>query len=112
MPDIGVPELLIIAVIVVLLFGPGKAADLGGSLGKSIREFRRESNAPHDGSNVAAQPKLEEQHMLSVAPTSDERGSSAAQSSSAHFCVECGSGLGDGQKFCSNCGTQVAALAQ
>jgi sec-independent protein translocase protein TatA len=37
MPDLGVPELLIIAVIVLLLFGPGKAADIGGSLGKSIR---------------------------------------------------------------------------
>ena len=48
MPDIGVPELLIIAVIVVLLFGPGKAADLGGSLGKSIREFRRASSADDD----------------------------------------------------------------
>lgn len=41
MPDLGVPELLIIAVIVLLLFGPGKAADIGGSLGKSIREFRK-----------------------------------------------------------------------
>ena len=30
MPDLGVPELLIIAVIVLLLFGPGKAADIGG----------------------------------------------------------------------------------
>ena len=48
MPDIGVPELLIIAVIVVLLFGPGKAADLGGSLGKSIREFRRASSGADD----------------------------------------------------------------
>jgi sec-independent protein translocase protein TatA len=41
MPDVGVPELLIIAAIVLLVFGPAKAADLGASLGKGIREFRK-----------------------------------------------------------------------
>jgi TatA/E family protein of Tat protein translocase len=45
MPDIGPLELIIVAVVVLLLFGPGKAADLGASLGKGIREFRRESRS-------------------------------------------------------------------
>ena len=36
----GPIELVIILVIVILLFGVGKFADLGGALGKSIREFR------------------------------------------------------------------------
>jgi sec-independent protein translocase protein TatA len=34
------PELIIILVIVILLFGASRVADLGGALGKSIREFR------------------------------------------------------------------------
>jgi sec-independent protein translocase protein TatA len=38
--DIGVPELLIIAVIIVLLFGVGRIGKVGGELGKGIREFR------------------------------------------------------------------------
>ena len=38
---LGVPELLIILAIVVVLFGASRFADLGGSLGKGIREFRR-----------------------------------------------------------------------
>lgn len=38
--DIGAPELIIILVIVVLLFGPGRLAGVGSELGKSIREFR------------------------------------------------------------------------
>ena len=38
---IGVPELLIIMVILVLVFGAGRLADIGGAMGKSIREFRR-----------------------------------------------------------------------
>jgi sec-independent protein translocase protein TatA len=36
----GGPELIIILVIVILLFGASRVADLGGALGKSIREFR------------------------------------------------------------------------
>lgn len=37
----GGPELIIILVIVVLLFGAKKLPDLGGSVGKSIKEFRK-----------------------------------------------------------------------
>lgn len=36
-----VPELLIIFVIVLLIFGAGKLPDVAGSMGKSIKEFRR-----------------------------------------------------------------------
>lgn len=39
---IGVPELIIIAVIVALIFGVGKLGDIGKSLGRGIREFRQE----------------------------------------------------------------------
>lgn len=41
MPDIGVPELIIILVVVLILFGPGKLADVGRSLGGAVRELRR-----------------------------------------------------------------------
>jgi sec-independent protein translocase protein TatA len=38
----GWPELLIVLAVVALVFGVGKLADVGGALGRSIREFRRE----------------------------------------------------------------------
>jgi sec-independent protein translocase protein TatA len=90
MPDLGVPELLIIAVIVLLLFGPGKAADIGGSLGKSIREFRkatREDDEP-------------------PAPPTASAGNAAPQ---AHYCGECGGAVTAEQKFCPACGAAQAA---
>lgn len=41
MGSFGVPELLIILVIILILFGAGKLADIGGALGKGIKEFRK-----------------------------------------------------------------------
>lgn len=39
--DIGPTELLIVLVIVVILFGGGRIAKLGGELGQGMREFRK-----------------------------------------------------------------------
>jgi len=39
--DIGPTELLIVLVIVVILFGSGRIAKLGGELGQGLREFRK-----------------------------------------------------------------------
>jgi sec-independent protein translocase protein TatA len=38
--DFGIPELLIILVIIVILFGPGRIGKVAGELGKGIRSFR------------------------------------------------------------------------
>ncbi|MDO8673109.1 MAG: TatA/E family twin arginine-targeting protein translocase [Dehalococcoidia bacterium] len=40
---IGVPELIIIMVIALVVFGPGKLPEIGSGLGKAIREFRKTS---------------------------------------------------------------------
>lgn len=38
--DFGLPELLIILVIIIVLFGPGRIGKVAGELGKGIRSFR------------------------------------------------------------------------
>lgn len=42
-PRLGLPELLIILVIVILIFGVGRLPEVGSAIGKSIREFRKAS---------------------------------------------------------------------
>ena len=39
----GMPELIIILVIVLVVFGAGKLPEIGGALGKSIRNFKKAS---------------------------------------------------------------------
>lgn len=59
LPSVGLPELIIIMVIALIIFGPRKLPELGRSLGKSIGEFRRASNELK--STLEEEIRLEEQ---------------------------------------------------
>jgi sec-independent protein translocase protein TatA len=41
MPNIGVPELLIVLVIVLVIFGASRLTDIMGAFGKGVAEFRK-----------------------------------------------------------------------
>jgi sec-independent protein translocase protein TatA len=102
MPDVGVPELLIIAAIVLLVFGPGKAADLGASLGKGLREFRKGTK---EEDSVAAPA------VLASASGPSAAFSDAGEAPRGRFCTECGAATGRDQRFCTECGTSLRAGA-
>jgi sec-independent protein translocase protein TatA len=40
MPNIGLPEILIVLVIALIVFGPKRLPEMGRSLGRGIREFK------------------------------------------------------------------------
>jgi sec-independent protein translocase protein TatA len=70
--SIGMPELIIILVIALIIFGPRKLPELGKSLGKSINEFKR---ASADLQNTLEQEiKLEEQKEKASAPPAPQPG--------------------------------------
>jgi sec-independent protein translocase protein TatA len=41
---IGMPELLVVLVIILIVFGAGKLPDIGGGLGKAIKNFKKATN--------------------------------------------------------------------
>jgi sec-independent protein translocase protein TatA len=45
---LGMPELLVIMVIAVLIFGAGKLPDVASSMGKAIRGFKKAMNEPEE----------------------------------------------------------------
>lgn len=91
---IGPIEGLIILLVVVLIFGVGKLSDVGGALGKSLREFRRAAREPDDADRPAA------------------IGASTAAPATQPTCTKCGAALGSQTKFCAECGTPVQAAVQ
>jgi len=55
MPIPGPAELIVLLVIVLIIFGPGKLPDIGNAVGKGIREFRKASNDLEE--SVRGEPK-------------------------------------------------------
>jgi len=64
MPSLGWQELLLILVIVIIIFGVGKLPEIGGAMGKGIREFRAnatDDSDKHDGTDVNTNKPIKEE---------------------------------------------------
>jgi len=57
---IGMPELLVILVIILIIFGAGKLPEIGAGLGKGIKNFRKASSGSEEVENKSEKPKIEE----------------------------------------------------
>lgn len=87
-------HLVLILAIIMIVFGAGKLPEMGGAIGRGIREFR---NEVHDASESDGEPQ-----QTSV------NGASNGQSQPAAFCTNCGERLAASAKFCPSCGTAVS----
>ncbi len=57
-PGIGVPELLIILVIVLVIFGASRLTDIMGAMGRGVKEFRnavKDEDKPETQTEVKAE---------------------------------------------------------
>jgi sec-independent protein translocase protein TatA len=101
---LGIPELLIIAFIVLLIFGVGRLPEVFGGLGKGIKEFRK--NAADDDGD-----KPQDSSALPPSGTSADMSAPAADVPAADtaFCTECGARNAAGAKFCASCGKSLTA---
>ncbi len=60
MPSIGPLELIIILAIIVIIFGVGKLPEIGGALGRGIKEFRNSVQGGVDEDEKAEKPAAKE----------------------------------------------------
>jgi sec-independent protein translocase protein TatA len=98
---IGPFELLLILAVVVIIFGVGRLPEVGGAIGKSIREFRRATREPEERSQLSEpEARSDVEPPVSKEPP-------AAQS--ARYCPQCGAAAAVGAKFCSECGASLRA---
>jgi sec-independent protein translocase protein TatA len=65
MGSVGTPEILLILIIALLLFGPRKLPELGKSLGRAIREFKRASTELQE----TLEREVEEVKRMESSPT-------------------------------------------
>jgi sec-independent protein translocase protein TatA len=56
---LGAPELIIVLIIVLLLFGPGRIAKIAGELGRGIRSFKDGINPDQEDETQASGEKKE-----------------------------------------------------
>ena len=80
--SIGMPELIIIFVIALIIFGPRKLPELGKSLGKSIAEFKKASNELRN--TLEEEIRIEEQKDVTAKQASVQTAAPAAPTPAAH----------------------------
>jgi sec-independent protein translocase protein TatA len=95
---LGPWELVIILLIVVIIFGAGRLADIGGALGKSVREFRNATRDESEKEKAAASPSV---------PTSSTEANTPPAAKAENKCPSCGTVNPDSQVFCGQCGTRL-----
>jgi sec-independent protein translocase protein TatA len=79
--DIGWPEIAIIAVVVLILFGSKKLPDAARSLGRSMRIMKTEIKGLHDDETPAAPAELAAAKPANVEPVKAEQPTSTSSSS-------------------------------
>jgi sec-independent protein translocase protein TatA len=57
---IGMPELIIILVIVLIIFGAGKLPEIGGAIGKGIKNFKKSVRDQDEGDSSSNSKKIDE----------------------------------------------------
>jgi sec-independent protein translocase protein TatA len=90
-------HLIVILVIVLLIFGPGKLPELGKSLGEGIKELKKATGGDEpakDSGTVAASTTAPTAGTATVTPIS----------AATRVCPSCRGTVPVGDKFCGNCG--------
>src|SRR5438132_466014 len=101
-------HLIVILVIVLLIFGPGKLPELGRAMGDGLRELKKATggeDASKDSNTAAA--------TTTTPPTAAAAGTGTVTpiTAAARVCPSCRSSVAVADKFCGNCGASMEPAA-
>jgi sec-independent protein translocase protein TatA len=102
-------HLIVILVIVLLIFGPGKLPELGKAVGDGLRELKKATGGNDEAKDAAAAAATT---SATAAPTSTMTPISAAPTPATRSCPTCRGAVVVGDKFCGHCGATMDSLTR
>ncbi len=100
-------ELIVVLAIVVIIFGVGRLPEIGGAIGKGIREFRKASKEDDDEPKQVNEAQSTAQPPPAVPPVA-----SSAPPPVSVTCQKCGTANPPDNKHCSQCGASLEARVE
>lgn len=101
----GIPELVIIVVIVLIIFGPKNLPKIGSALGKTVKNVREGMEEGKDDKD--AESPIESHDDVEVIEDEDDADAPEQASSDSVFCSKCGAKNAADAEFCSKCGNKL-----
>jgi len=124
----GMPEMIVILLVILIIFGPKNLPKLGSALGKAVKGVREGVDSVNteldaakesvEGGDKDAKDKKDADAPITAtavvedtptkADTASAEAAPAEASDSADFCAQCGAAQDADAKFCKKCGTPTS----
>src|SRR5262249_55390240 len=105
-------HLIVVLVIVLLIFGPGKLPELGKAMGDGLRELKKATGTEDkDQDTVAATPPAATATAAAPAATTATVTPISA-AAAPHVCPSCRGSVPADAKFCGNCGASTEQVSR
>lgn len=100
-------HLIVILVIVLLIFGPGKLPELGKAMGEGLKELKKatgQEEAKDSGTSAAT--------TTTPAASSSSTATVTPITAATRVCPSCRAAVAAGDKFCGNCGASMETVSR
>jgi sec-independent protein translocase protein TatA len=98
-------HLIVILVIVLLIFGPGKLPELGKAMGDGLRELKKATGGEDAAKDAGTAAATTTQPATPTVPTATTGATVTPITAATRVCPSCRGSVPAGDKFCGNCGS-------